>query len=229
MEITNNNTNSKIFTKEEIAIDKQIGERISSRCKALNIDSVELSKRLKLSKGSVDGYRAGRVTLKANRLDTLCKILKCDANYLINGNADIVRRTGMTENACRMLTGANITDCATDIETSQNTYYSIPKVVGENKEEFESRSYDALVEIQGVLSWLIEHGLIEVLAEMCSVESEWRNNKKLKSKAYNTVVSNYLLYQTEDSKYVINESLRIEKEMQALIEHYISKSFEERR
>ena len=100
-----NNTRKRTDTQEKI--DKEIGARIKQRIKDLHLSVPKIADEGNFREDTLYGYTSGRISLPANKVDKLCSLLDCDANYLIIGNDDLKRKSGLDENACRMLTSVD--------------------------------------------------------------------------------------------------------------------------
>lgn len=80
-------------------INKEIGQRIKQRRKALNISVVDIANYTGLSKATIHRYESGDIKdIKLPTLEKVATILDVDPAWLIGKTANMVRREGKTTN-----------------------------------------------------------------------------------------------------------------------------------
>jgi SOS-response transcriptional repressor LexA len=62
-----------------------ISKKVSSRRKELGLSQADLARAVGVSRGSVNKWEKGDISIKSNNLPPLAKALKCDVNWLLNG------------------------------------------------------------------------------------------------------------------------------------------------
>ncbi|MBQ3281923.1 MAG: helix-turn-helix transcriptional regulator [Eubacterium sp.] len=211
---------------------KKIGHRISKMRRERGMNNAQLANKLGISYGTLTDYICGRTDIPASRIDDLCKVLQCDANYLINGNDDIIRITGLTEEACRKFTDTDIE------EWGIYPRYVYPNYKVESPDEYRERLKSIHEECGITLSWFIEHGLLPLIAILRGVQCDWENGEdNIKDMTFDEVAANAHLFDTgaeyngdarlrnmPTQSRLYTETIRAEKALERLVEKYVSKS-----
>lgn len=156
----NTDIRRRVKTNQQKQTDIEIGARIQAMIRLRKSNQAKLAKSIGVSTDTMSSYVRGVISIPANRINDMCNVLGCDANYLINGNEDIRIQTGLDEDACRMLT---------DVDE----WKIVHRYKGESMQDFRSRKKCMVIEVGETLSWLINHGLLAILADMHAIQCAW--------------------------------------------------------
>lgn len=75
-----------------------INIKISSRRKELGLSQADLARAIGVSRGSVNKWEKGDISIKGDNLSALARILKCDVNWLLNGQGSLTSNSSEISN-----------------------------------------------------------------------------------------------------------------------------------